>query len=1037
MATNQSNAFVSNILNSGGKPMSSSQLLQQASLSTTPAKTTSTTTTSQPPQTVTRSLAHHSSSASSNAFVSQVLNPEQKTATQVLNQASLSTPAPVNPSTLGLKDNVAEITGKPTMIQPVQPTTQTQQNTAQKLYNAVTSVPSYYGNKVEPALVSTVQKGVDNSLYGKYLAGQTIGYTSTHPQYRGSVGGRPLYNGEQIQSFNLKNNYDNSFYQYQSTPGGNKVDLPVDIGKTPIKTPSSKQIAEATPALIKTGALVGATVAQPELVGLTLGGLTTAKGVYDFFNTDIPTYSEKTINDFTPGFTDEQRQELLKTKQGQKLLDDIKNYNDEQKNNIQIANRNKGLALVETIAGAAILADTGISWFNKPVLNIFKPTLPEATFSVEQASLEGTGKNLYRYTVKQEVPSMEARLTTKGRDFFGMKPIVEGAITKPNTYSTSTIGLRELNQLPGKGFVLEGEPFAISTIRQGSSYAKVSTVDYLGQKITPEAISLLPKNQQYLFGETISKGLAEGRPINKNLLPDIVGQDKQLARVLSIENPKVRVSLADEGGLAFKSIPGNKDRLITTSASIVEENPSKMGFDYQEYKAKIGSKTTKSNPNSMKSTGNVRMGSGIIKVYDPITPTFNLDTFDITSSNVDSGLRVYQGTTKENAENILKTGLKTGQQAGKYYGIAKPLDYAYVTVDQSAAKGYAVRAALKSGSQPEVITGVIPRDRAIELLKGQGGPGLKGEIKLGNPEVVEQIQLVRNKPSTDIPIVYPKANYPSINKITSLTKDNLNRPPIPFIFQQRLGQQTNLIQPKLLTVQTQPSKQSFFTSDVESIKQQSLQNVVSIDTTKTSSSNKIKDIVVPSIKTTQILSQPSTQSSKEMQGLVQSQALRQTQITKQTFGKINITQIITPNNPDFPNPPRSTKIRFKIDQEKPKLLKLNNKVKSKKGFIVEVRRKGKFKAISGSLPLGKALATGSKKVTDTLAATFRLRPGKSTLDSDINYSVNRSIFNPPKSKKAQPLTFVQRTNAPGGGRLASIGERIEIINAKRAGSFIK
>jgi len=95
---------------------------------------------------------------------------------------------------------------------------------------------------------------------------------------------------------------------------------------------------------------------------------------------------------------------------------------------------------------------------------------------------------------------------------------------------------------------------------------------------------------------------------------------------------------------------------------------------------------------------------------------------------------------------------------------------------------------------------------------------------------------------------------------------------------------------------------------------------------------------------------------------------------------------------------------------------------SSKAFEVQVKRAGKFKAISDKpLPKGKALRLGTKKTVTTLAATFRLKEKGVTTEKDIKFRVPSKSFRPPKS--GDKLTFVEKKQLRlkrGSGELTEI-----------------
>ena len=108
----------------------------------------------------------------------------------------------------------------------------------------------------------------------------------------------------------------------------------------------------------------------------------------------------------------------------------------------------------------------------------------------------------------------------------------------------------------------------------------------------------------------------------------------------------------------------------------------------------------------------------------------------------------------------------------------------------------------------------------------------------------------------------------------------------------------------------------------------------------------------------------------------------------------------------------------------------DNSVLSNQAYTLEEKRFGKYRTISTGLTRGKALQLGVRRTSQTLGATFRIRPTGTTTQKDINYTPSNIQYREYKikggRKVATPDTFIQRNKY----RLSNPLERREIQIAR-------
>lgn len=102
--------------------------------------------------------------------------------------------------------------------------------------------------------------------------------------------------------------------------------------------------------------------------------------------------------------------------------------------------------------------------------------------------------------------------------------------------------------------------------------------------------------------------------------------------------------------------------------------------------------------------------------------------------------------------------------------------------------------------------------------------------------------------------------------------------------------------------------------------------------------------------------------------------------------------------------------------------------KIKQAYEVRVRREGAFRTIAKGLPKGKALKLGAGRVTQTLAATFKIVPKGFTTKTDVKFKPSKLRFRKPKS--GEKLTFVEIKTKRIKKGTAEIGEILKIRGSK-------
>jgi len=156
------------------------------------------------------------------------------------------------------------------------------------------------------------------------------------------------------------------------------------------------------------------------------------------------------------------------------------------------------------------------------------------------------------------------------------------------------------------------------------------------------------------------------------------------------------------------------------------------------------------------------------------------------------------------------------------------------------------------------------------------------------------------------------------------------------------------------------------------------------------------------------LKQPVLEKEKQKEALETVQVQKIKQLLKTTtIPRTELVNVIKTGPTTRP-----VSVPFKVPISSPKKPTRTQFLETVKGlksaYEVQVRRKGKFKAVSKELlPLGKALKLGSAKVGTTLAATFRLVPKGKTAAEDISFMPSRELFGKPKQAPEYPLTFIE------------------------------
>lgn len=177
-------------------------------------------------------------------------------------------------------------------------------------------------------------------------------------------------------------------------------------------------------------------------------------------------------------------------------------------------------------------------------------------------------------------------------------------------------------------------------------------------------------------------------------------------------------------------------------------------------------------------------------------------------------------------------------------------------------------------------------------------------------------------------------------------------------------------------------------------------------------------------RTMQLQLQEPRQRLSNIQSQVPGQRLGQIQIPRVRTRQISNSRTRTSRLAisTSPTTPPTKPGKKNEEEEALKIIK-SKKGKGLQGFEVDVRRKGKFKAISEfAYPKEEALALGAREVLETSAASFRIRPSSKPVKiTGVAISSKfPSLFRAPKS--GTPGVFVQRKSA----RISSPGEIREI-----------
>jgi hypothetical protein len=931
------------------------------------------------------------------AYIASQKERDAKAARDILNEVPPQVQAgipiepkpPVTVEQLGIKDNVQVITNKPTEVKPDYTI---QPTVTQQIYKDITqNIPATYEEKIKPKISSAIEKSLE-----------VIGYTGGYQQ-QVTLPSRQTGTISTIQPYSNRVTdvkLDLSNVRQQSTPIIN-AQLP-QVGNNIMVTaiPTRKEVAQATPNILQFG-VESATLMNP-IVATTFGEY--------------------------------------------QILQSSKNLvyanNPEERNAALLG---VGVGALFTLGGAK-------EFLTKPIVTKLEPLLPEAKVAVEQIPLKAGEKelNLFKYKTTQEVPGRGVILTNKLRQGLGIKPIVEGQIEKNQLYFVSTVGSRSVEGM-GDKYVLAGEPYVITSGRKGAKYLTVSTVKDVGQRVPIPSLSKLPKSQQYLVEETVSKGLADGRPIKLKAIPSLLQEDAQLTRGVNIASKKVRVSSLPDNDVLFSRVPGKKVPTVTTVGSITTPIQTEQeGFKL--YKITSGAKQISTSPLKSRASGNVLPAKGILKRYNPIDVEFNLDNYEFQKSVV-----LFQGTTEKNAKNILDQGFKSGKELGGGQGIAGDLGEIFATPNKQRAEGYANRAALKQNMiNPEKTTPAIVK---IQLSKGEFGDIInKQGGQLGRYEEV----ILKDIPKERISLVNPKQE--SAIELPTMITPSTRRSPLPKNVRLALsqdkgysnainalevsgavatssslsvGKQTSLaglspqksssLSNQVINSEYNPSRltQTDFTTNTSSSTE--LQVTSSIVTGRTGSSFVDRTDQTQKMVNLEIFNtaQSPTQIQVPKEVQITAPATRQTQIQKQTQLQVpRQSQIQVSRSPQIQTPTIRPRITPRLNPKSKNEILASAISKVRKAFDVYKYKKGKAVKIASRLPEGLAKEFGVKTNLGDISASFKLVESGTTSREDINFKIPGNLFQPSKRDRTR---FVQRL----GTRLSARGEVRDIMAAKR------
>jgi len=202
----------------------------------------------------------------------------------------------------------------------------------------------------------------------------------------------------------------------------------------------------------------------------------------------------------------------------------------------------------------------------------------------------------------------------------------------------------------------------------------------------------------------------------------------------------------------------------------------------------------------------------------------------------------------------------------------------------------------------------------------------------------------------------------------------------------------------------------------------------------------IKPLQKPLTKTQQkqLAKQQAKQAPRYAQPSAQTQAQRLKQIARPRYGLSLAPGVATSSvfgTPQiFRQPTRPKKIpkgKFPYFPKEKESKKLKKKLKKRQElFQPFTRRYGKWQPIGEPQVQVKAVEAGLKRVRGTLAATLQLRTVKGQV---VPFEVPAEATKFFRPGKRDPYALVQRR----GERLAAIGERKEILRARRGVNFFK
>ena len=166
---------------------------------------------------------------------------------------------------------------------------------------------------------------------------------------------------------------------------------------------------------------------------------------------------------------------------------------------------------IEAGVAGLILGSQAYQAATKPIVQYNQEPVKQSFVEVQKPVGD---KMLAKYVITQEVPPITVRATTPFREFFGMQPAVEGAITPTKIIKTFT-----------PDFVEVGKPFDFVTQQVGSKVYYVSRISGQSAPLDKATFQSLPKTYQYVWQKIAER--ETGVPVSLENTPKVLRENIQ------------------------------------------------------------------------------------------------------------------------------------------------------------------------------------------------------------------------------------------------------------------------------------------------------------------------------------------------------------------------------------------------------------------------------------------------------------------------------------------------------------------------------